>query len=735
MNDEIRTSSEIQVAPSAVVPVSRHGWSIFVRQEGGFTTPAAAVALLLVLSLLFMCVDGFRVGTRAGQIQYVADAGALAADNVVAEFVTAGQVVDAVLLTFSLFAVTVYAISFIAGLIPGGQGVAATLTEFSTSVVSARNKFAKSAIKCLDSAQKALPALCAVRAAQVVQANAEASGQQYYGIAITCPFKGVTTGIEEDEETEKNQEDAEEGLEEEREKVSGYTAQREAEEREAKDAKEDAWRADCGAGPQNMQERAEKLAHLPESINPKYATVDTWRFSVGLNRAKAYYQARYAKEPGISFNGEPREVSKSVARKAFYRYALARVSGGYIKVSKSGGESPHLKKLAVGKEELKGTFLYTEPAYPLSRKDGVTTLHAYNGCPECTKESFAGVGALKGIEEGTYAKCKTCAFSLYSIHKASSISTKGYNGFESCYQRFVDAANRYRTARKNTRELREKTATSTETATGKIKDLLRSFTGQRYSPQPPGRYGCICIVVSPEQKHAGLPFLGGESTTPARIAISGATLAHEDSSFQNTVIADIAAGLIPKDVKGSAVLRTVIGSWGDLLQVYSNADGGIDKAINAIFGAVPVVGDDLASAASDAFKDAIEEVGLQPGNLNTYKPVLVNTSEIAQGWSEKGGSAAANAILALKEGAELYSEGTEISSAVQTEDLKTVLNTLSDCKGFGNVLSSEGLTLATVPVSSLFEGGEDSKITIPAPENLADLYSAARTAVKTAAGV
>lgn len=63
----------------------------FMRAEGGFTTPAAAVALLVVCALAFVCTRGITVGSRSGQIQYVADAGALAADNVVAEFVTAGR--------------------------------------------------------------------------------------------------------------------------------------------------------------------------------------------------------------------------------------------------------------------------------------------------------------------------------------------------------------------------------------------------------------------------------------------------------------------------------------------------------------------------------------------------------------------------------------------------------------------------------------------------------------------
>lgn len=94
----------------------------FTRREGGFTTPAAAIALLVVCALVFTCARGISVGAQSGQIQYVADAGALAADNVVAEFVTAAQVVDAAALSLSLLGLTVYAASAVAAFIPGGPG-------------------------------------------------------------------------------------------------------------------------------------------------------------------------------------------------------------------------------------------------------------------------------------------------------------------------------------------------------------------------------------------------------------------------------------------------------------------------------------------------------------------------------------------------------------------------------------------------------------------------------------
>ena len=148
----------------------------FMRHEGGFTTPAAALAVLVALALVLACTRGIAIGSRSGQIQYVADAGALAADGVIAEFVTAGQVVDASALSLSLLGLTGSAVSAGTAFIPGAQGAAAEIAHVGSKVFETRDRFVDSAIRGLDAAQKALPALCALRSGQVIPANADASG-------------------------------------------------------------------------------------------------------------------------------------------------------------------------------------------------------------------------------------------------------------------------------------------------------------------------------------------------------------------------------------------------------------------------------------------------------------------------------------------------------------------------------------------------------------------------------
>ena len=73
-----------------------------MRDEEGFTTAGMAVALLVSLTLLFSAAQVYRVNTRAAEIQDVADAAALAAENQVAEFMVAVRVVDGAVLSMTL---------------------------------------------------------------------------------------------------------------------------------------------------------------------------------------------------------------------------------------------------------------------------------------------------------------------------------------------------------------------------------------------------------------------------------------------------------------------------------------------------------------------------------------------------------------------------------------------------------------------------------------------------------
>ena len=81
---------------------SRRGIDWFIDEEGAYTTVAAAVSILVVLTLLFSAITAVWTLSRAGDVQTSADATALAGANVVSSYHTTATVLDATILSLGL---------------------------------------------------------------------------------------------------------------------------------------------------------------------------------------------------------------------------------------------------------------------------------------------------------------------------------------------------------------------------------------------------------------------------------------------------------------------------------------------------------------------------------------------------------------------------------------------------------------------------------------------------------
>ncbi len=675
----------------------------FTRSEGGFTTPAAAVALLVVCALVFVCTRGVSVGSRSGQIQYVADAGALAAENVVAEFVTAGQAVDATALSLSLLGLTIYAVSAVAAFIPGAQGAATEIAALGSKVLQARDTFVDSAIRGLQAAQKALPAVCAIRAAQVVGANADASGIPYAGIAIASPLQGVEISIPDNtkvEETTREIEAREPEIQE------ASMRQKEAQEREDA-AKERAWLADCGNEGMSMFERAGKLSTISEARNPYFSSPDRWSFSVALSRAQAYYEARYHAEPGAFASGSPERIAESVARKQFYAYARSEVSRGHVETNASGTEIPHLVQLARNTEQIKGTSLYTSAIYPVSDNGDGRYLHAYGGCPQYVAGSAAGSAAVCDIDSGGIQRCPVCKFNATTLGRVPSASTSIDNGFEYHYLAVVEASRDYAQAVNDGEQAKQALDEARESIGGMLSEALESLAGSRYDPQPPGRYGCICVVIAPGTEAGSIPFVNDDAQVPARIAISGATLAPDEASDQGNIISGIAEGLVPQESLASGPAKIVFGAWGSMLAAYSNGTEGLKASFRKVLGAIPVIGTTLSDGAVSTFENALGTAGLEPADLDTYKPVLVNTAHILD--RDSGG--AARALSSMKQAAHTY-------GSIGMGDMEGLVNDIKAVPEIAGFLDEHGLEIAEIPLADIGLGTGNGKLYLPVPKDL-----------------
>lgn len=629
------------------------GVGAFADEEGS-TTLAAAVAVLVSLALVFGLANVQWAASRAADVQAVADAGALAGANAVAAYVTVAQLLDAVVLSMGLVGVLVLAIGLVLCALPVVGAAGPPVVDAARSVFSARERLARSAAAGLEKLEKMVPYLVAANSFAAVRANSSPEGA-YVGVAVPYPADGSSDfgPLDADDVSEKI--DELEGKGDEVEELTGRAD-------EAKTAADAAllrgWQADCGGSP-SMRERAQSLARLEGALNPSYPSVAGWDFGVAVRRARAYYRQRLAAEAPA--DPSPAEQARSAARAAFYRYALGEVEASSYEELADGTVACDLRDLPADTQDVRGTGLYTDAAWPCTQEAAGPTLHGYAGCPGATGPSL-GTGSVADLEAGALAECPVCQFTVVDLGRAPAASTSIENGFEHHWRDVVEASRDYRAAREEQARLEEEARAAAEEARDLYEEALRRLSVTRVSLSPPGRYGCVCFVFdgrSHETPRGLANALSPGGALPARVAVSGAVLARDEAAEGNTVLSGFFDGLVSRGgaVGGaSSVLDAVAAVWGDLLLSYGNGFEALESGMDDAFGKLSDLGlGRVASWLEGALRDAVGLVGLQPADMSMKKPVLANSSDVMA----RSGSDARAVLNALSTGAAHASPGLD----------------------------------------------------------------------------
>jgi hypothetical protein len=604
----------------------------FVEKDGGFTSTGVVIALALTLALLFTSAQVYWINSKAGDIQFAADAGALAAENVVGEYYVIARIADAVIVSLSLFGIVVFGIAIVVSCIPYMQSVGAELMNFGERVFKVRDRCAEQSKEMLIKLQRALPFLSAVNASTVISSNDfSPDGEVHYqGLAILVPLTGDDVEFASDDEAQESADT----LREQNEETSELTDQSEDARREMEQAKLDGYRADCGADPNYcMYERAGKLAGLSGAANPYFSSVDLWCFDYAFKRAKAYYQKRLALE--APSNSTLEEQVRSNVRKQFFSYAVDEMGKGYAKTDANGVLDAYFPLLARNQSEIRGTRLYTDQVYPV---DGSGKIHGTTSCPG-VEDGVIGSGSIAQLEGGSYSICETCGLSINSVGRVASASTSIENGFEYHYRLVADAAKRYEAASKEYEEYSREAKDRAEDAFDTFDQALAALETPRFNPQPPGRHGCIVIVFDPSSHTMPAPFsssfVSGGSSLPPRIAISAAALAEDAAGEGNSILttfldrAEAQAGSGTAWASGLGVFDSILEVWGAALLAYSQGADSLAQGVGDFLRSIPVVNaTPLASWAQDTLQETIEACGLQGVDLSAPKPVIVNSIHV-----------------------------------------------------------------------------------------------------------
>lgn len=646
-------------------------------EKDGFSTLGMVVALLVTLSLLFSAARVYRVSSASADIQNVADAAALAAENEVAEFMIVVRVCDAVVLSLSLTGLASYGLGIVALCVPGAAGVGEKLIEMGGKVMDARDAFADKAANGLNQLQKALPFLAAANAATVASSNNGSSlGAEYLALAVLVPTEGEKIGIDSVEEADK----LEKAVDEQADDLERAAKEAEEAAQEANEAKMRAFSRDCGDDPSYcMYERARTLSSIEAADNPLYRSVDAWSFSVPLKRAQAYYASRLAEEAPEGASVEER--ARSALRERFYRFASSEVGRGYVHETE-GSFDAFFPQLPKNTDEMRLTALYTETAYPVTMdSSGSPVMHAWAGCPQAGGATARG--SIAQMEAGGYAMCPACGFTAASMGKVAAASTSIENGFEYHYVAVAQAAEDYQKARAR---LDPRTAAVKNQAQGLLdlcKQALEQVGGQRIDAAPPGRLGVVVMVANMRAAAASTgfesSFVQEGGMLGMRAAVSAATLVPDSADEGRSVLASLLDGFAEDGGSAVGAARMVLDCWSSLLRAYAEGQQAVETGVAQALDGLPLASaSGLGTWAADALGSCVGALGLQPAKLDALKPVVVNTQHVAA--ADEG--AFAVRFLAVKRQALAFpSTTTDLFSSVVDSVEDAVLEELADSNG------------------------------------------------------
>lgn len=597
------------------------------RDEEGITTIGMSVSIFLCIALIFTSAQLYRISSASAEIQEVADASALAADNEVAEFVAAVNVCDAGILSLTLLSGTLFALGVVAACIPPTAALSEKLIEAADKTMDRRDSFYDGAVKGLNALQKLLPFLAAVNAAGVAEANnTGAMDSSYFALAALIPQEGMKFESLADGKLAALSGSIDENIDDIRED----SAKAEEAAKRANDAKLRAFMADCGSAPSAcMYERAGRLSKISKEDNALYTNVDAWSFQVALKRIRAYYASR-TMEP-IASSGSIESRADSAIRKRFYEFAYEEFESAFIDDSE-GAFSFKLPALFKNTDQMKQTKLYTEACYPVTQNGSERTMHAWSGCPKASGASR--MGSISEMDSATFSTCPSCEFRVSSMGNVAAASTNISSGFEHHYEAFREAVEEYAQARAEMDPLTQAVKDKVNPIFDAIKDIFKDAAAKRLIPDPPGKYGAIAMVVNtakpPADSGFESSFINSGATLGTTAAVSAATLLKDDGSGGSGIISRIIGNMVGDIPVLGGFADIVADCWTGLLRAYENGQDSFNDAVESGLDSFSTsTSSGLGTWVSDALRNMVKEVGLQPADIDPRMPVLVNTGHVA----------------------------------------------------------------------------------------------------------
>lgn len=609
------TMSEHKTQRQDFAPVSLN---CFIDEEGGYTTIAAAVALILSVTLIASLATAGWALARSADTQAVADSAAISATQVVGSYTVIVQVLNACVQTLGIAGMLLVGVGMVAAAVPGSAAVGTAATDAGIKVLQARRTLAQSAAQGLSKLEKILPLLCMHAATQTIEAQSTDS-LTYRGSALPFPMQS------ESDFSSVNQEIDEEGLEETNADLAGASEKKEQYQQQEESSKEEAWKADCVPDSYCMRERAGKLGHLNSVQNPECPSVASWNFGIALDRARAYYAQRLANEkqtdPGIE--GE----TDSAVRKTFYAYAEQKMQDGYYRELPDGTLEMDLPALPRDTDQMKETTLYTQSVWPTTDEGGTRVIHSVKDCPGATGAP-SGTASLSQLDAGEVQECEVCRLTASAQGNVASATTNTQSGFEHYWRIIEEASKTYQQACEEEEQADSEVRNLAEEGSDRFDQALQILKTSKASLCPPGAWGCVAFAQRPQATK--LPFTVGEvHELPPGIAISAAVLAEDNDEEHGSVLTHFADGWLETFGETGSFTQTTLSLWDSLLGSYRSGYNDLTSVADNFFDGIGgVLGNDSAQWLKDQLTSLLRDLDLQPADTRMRKPVLTQSGNV-----------------------------------------------------------------------------------------------------------
>ncbi|MBK5211413.1 MAG: hypothetical protein JJE36_03775 [Coriobacteriia bacterium] len=605
------------------------------KNDEGSTALTVVVSIVLVVVLVAFSMQWYWVNSSSADVQFMADMGAVGAADAIAKTVSVIQVIDAVMMSLNLFGLVIHATVLVAGVASvvgapvGGAAMAPFLERsvaFDKDFVEARRKFSDAVYGAAQKISDAAPYLALGYASNLVAQNASArdsfNKSSYHVITIPFPAKGVVTRSD-FSETEG-------------ELVSSI-------EKTSNSNKTDA--TDLKVLDEKLQTAIDECysADIYKAIGVPRAR---WNPSQSLADFKGEFEKVAAQVQGVGYSANPIDESSQSARlslEEIYNRDLKSVTDSVrSRVQDAIGEEPvadgPMTSVQVDIDELYRVWS-EQQVYLLEHETG--RRKAYHCDQECSGLANASevlqtvdISAVYG--DADHPPCSVCRpFSWAAVQSWRQNSSS-----------FLEAWNSEASAIRSYEEIRalikEKSQGMQERTRNGFDELLKAaekyLKGGRLTYEPAGSRGILCIAYASGGR--AMPgFTLSEITNTENVELGPQVALAASKIMPAKGLYDIKAGvsttnnylssdsgrlggLIYNSIDGDDSMFGALSSiWVKCTQVFTNSD----KSLSRMFSSLPW---GIGAIADSFMSKLIALAGVEPPDMRSYKPFLVNTATI-----------------------------------------------------------------------------------------------------------